>query len=80
MPSVATIKQIAYQAFMMCNTDRELFSTLVQEDVKELGYSKVIVSLVNRLALMLFDHWFSEGVESDSIPKEFLGLYSETVL
>lgn len=76
MPAVATIRQIAYQAFLICLNDRELFSKLVRVDVIELGYSKIIVALVNRMALMLFDHWMTNGVEANYLPAEFLELYS----
>jgi hypothetical protein len=77
MPAVMTIKQIAYQAFMDSRTDRELFSTLVRADVRELGYDKAIISLVNRLALILFDHWTKNGVKAEGFPQEFMDIYKK---
>ena len=77
MPAVMTIKQMAYQAFMESRNDRELFSTLVRSDVRELGYDKAIIALVNRLSLILFDHWTKNGVKSEVFPEGFLALYAE---
>ncbi len=77
LPSRETIRSVAIRNFRESIADRDIFSRLVREDIKDLGYSQLIVAIVLRLALMLFDYYFVNGI-TEEYPESFLTLYSQT--
>lgn len=56
-----------------------MFERLVRDDLEELKYSQVIVDIIVRLAIMLFVHWMTSGINA-GVPSSFDYLYDETQL
>lgn len=86
MPDRETIWQIFVSASTRCGGSRDQFEHLVRSDDRVRGLSPVVIAIIVRLALILFDWYFSSGAASLAcftnpvFPESFENLYQATQL
>lgn len=84
MPDRETIWQIFVSASTRCGGSRDQFEHLVRSDDRVRGLSPVVIAIIVRLALILFDWYLSDGAPilacftNPIFPDAFETLYAAT--